>query len=157
MDYIPEQTITEKYKVVRYAIPAILTTLARVVRMVKLTVVKITGLLPLTLVYTLKGVVNIIGKKWSASQEKVVKMDRNIHLSISLSISSICRSFSLSFLLSPFGIQDQTNKNHTVPETIKPGKSFSEPNAPNKAKVLIKETIISFITNHIAVGIWLEA
>gem|GEM_PF-3074922 len=45
MDYTSTQTITEKYKVVKYAIPAILTTLARVVRMVRLTVVKITGLL----------------------------------------------------------------------------------------------------------------
>lgn len=29
--------------------------------------------------WPLKGVVNIIGKKWSASPEQVVKMDRNIH------------------------------------------------------------------------------
>src|SRR5690606_23277473 len=45
MDYTSTQTITEKYKVVRYAIPAILTTLKRVVKMVRLTVVRTAGLL----------------------------------------------------------------------------------------------------------------
>src|SRR5690554_3381187 len=63
MDYTSTQTITEKYKVVKYAIPAIVTTHKRVVTMVRMTVVNITGILiPDSCLYTKKG--------WSTSSEK---------------------------------------------------------------------------------------
>src|SRR5690606_4054316 len=56
MYYTPEQTITEKYKVVKYAIPAIVTTHKRVVTMVRMTVVNITGILiPDSCLYPKRG------------------------------------------------------------------------------------------------------
>jgi len=59
-----KQTITEKI---------------HVVNMARMTVVKITGIRSLdSQISPQKGVVNIIGKKWSTSPEQVVKMDRNI-------------------------------------------------------------------------------
>ena len=42
--------------------------------MVRLTVVKITGILFPNVYYPPEGVVNIVGKKWSTSPEQVVKM-----------------------------------------------------------------------------------
>jgi len=53
-------------------------------------------------------------------------------------------------------MHDQTNNIHARPDTIIPGHSFSDPKVPNKAKVLIKETMISLMTNHIALEFWLR-
>lgn len=50
-------------------------------------------------------------------------------------------------------MHDQTNNIQAVPDTISPGHSLSDPNVPNKAKVLMKETMISLMTNHIALDI----
>src|SRR5690606_20440117 len=70
MDYTSTQTITEKYKVVKYAIPAIVTTHKRVVTMVRMTVVNITGILiPDSCLYPKKG--------WSTSSEKSGQHHKN--------------------------------------------------------------------------------
>jgi len=70
MDYTSTQTITEKYKVVKYVIPAIVTTHKRVVTMVRMTVVNITGILiPDSCLYPKKG--------WSTSSEKSGQHHKN--------------------------------------------------------------------------------